>query len=980
MSISNNRSLEREIFYNCTLPRFGSLCQYEINYVHKNHSSLYDMINDYYEERYASLDVNCYTHLQCNRGPSPACLDWREICDGQVDCIDDKVDEKDCWKIEIQVCQDDEFQCSNGQCIPMAFHYDDNTTNDCVDTTDEDGLTELNTDNQTTGIRPSGIIRLPQRYELMMNRKNPCSRGIQLRVWLNEQNNSITNTCLCPPSYYGNHCQNQNQRVSLTMAFRVMSDSRSTLFAIIISLIDDSEQRIIHSYEQLSYLSVRNCKAKFNVYLVYSNRPKSQTRNYSIHIDIYEKISLNYRASFLYPIEFPFLPVHRLAFIVTIPSSKDFIKSCSNSKCIHGKCIIYSNSRDHSTYCQCNAGWSGQYCTIPYNCNCSSDSKCIGLSSHNRSICVCPMNRFGYRCLLTVPICQRNNHSMCLNGGTCIPADEYALPHKKFYCICPIGYIGEQCEIAEKKIHISFEKNIIISQVIFIHLLEIIKEMNPRRSTILRTVPIQQDSVTIYWSLPFHLIFIEFKNKNYYLAAIERTQNRSATYFTMVKSSDHCPNINQLFNKTFVQMHIIRRIKYYHLPCQQHSLNFSCFYDDIYLCFCYNFEKQRLANCFEFNHSMTSNCFGQSVCENGGQCFQDSPTCPQRTSCICQPCFYGIRCQFSSNRFGFSLDGILGYYIQPNIDVIHQSSMVKISLALTIIFITIGYINGILSFITFNNKKICEVGCGLYLLTSSITTLFTSTMFGLKFLILLLAQMKIITNRLFLHIQCLSIDFLLQVFLNMDQWLNACIAVERAVVTINAIGFQKKRSKKIAKIVIIILSIFIISTCICDPFYRRLMDDKFDDDSRIWCITSYSSNLQTFNMFIHAFHFCTPFAINLVSTVVLILKTSHQQAKTRTNTKYIAIFIEQIQVHKHILVAPFVIVILGIPRLVIGFVSKCMNSNNDATFYLIGYFVSFIPPMLTFIIFVMPSKFYKEQLGNVWTNIKTKIKRNFTSL
>ncbi|CAF4239030.1 unnamed protein product, partial [Rotaria sordida] len=278
-------------------------------------------------------------------------------------------------------------------------------------------------------------------------------------------------------------------------------------------------------------------------------------------------------------------------------------------------------------------------------------------------------------------------------------------------------------------------------------------------------------------------------------------------------------------------MHIIRRIKYYHLPCQQHSLNLSCFYDDLYLCFCYNLEKQRLANCFEFNHNMTFDCFGESVCENGGQCFQDSPICPQRSSCICQPCFYGIRCQFSSDKFGFSLDGILGYYIQPNIDVVHQSSMVKISLTLTIVFITIGYINGILSFITFNNKKICEVGCGLYLLTSSITTLLTTTIFGLKFSILLLGQMKIITNRLFLYIQCLSIDFLLRVFLNMDQWLNACIAVERAVVTINAIGFQKKRSKKIAKIVIIILSIFIISTCIYDPFYRRLMDDAIDDDS-----------------------------------------------------------------------------------------------------------------------------------------------------
>ncbi|CAF4295656.1 unnamed protein product, partial [Rotaria sordida] len=65
---------------------------------------------------------------------------------------------------------------------------------------------------------------------------------------------------------------------------------------------------------------------------------------------------------------------------------------------------------------------------------------------------------------------------MCLNGDTCIPGDEHALPHKKFYCICPQGYIGERCEITENKIHISFEKDIIISQLIFIHFLEIIKD------------------------------------------------------------------------------------------------------------------------------------------------------------------------------------------------------------------------------------------------------------------------------------------------------------------------------------------------------------------------------------------------------------------------------------------------------------------------------------------------------------------------
>ncbi|CAF5148900.1 unnamed protein product, partial [Rotaria sp. Silwood1] len=362
-----------------------------------------------------------------------------------------------------------------------------------------------------------------------MIQENPCNRGIQLIVWIDEKKNLSRTTCICPPSYYGDHCQYQNQRVSLTIQCQTLSDSWSTLFTIVISLIDHSEQRIIHSYEQLTYLSVRDCKIKFNIYLLYSNRPKSQSQNYSIHIDVYEKVSLDYRASFLYPIKFFFLPVHRQALIIIIPGLKETIKSCSNLKCIHGKCMIYSYSQDNTTFCQCDPGWSGQYCTIKYDCKCSSDSKCIGLSAHNRSICICPINKFGYQCLLTDPVCQRNDNSTCLNGGRCIPVDEYVSSQRKFYCICPKGYIGERCEIPEKKIIISFDKNLVVSQLIFIHFLEVIKDITPKRSTTLKMMIVRQNSLTIYWSQIFHMIFIEFENKIYYLAAIEQIYNLSMT-------------------------------------------------------------------------------------------------------------------------------------------------------------------------------------------------------------------------------------------------------------------------------------------------------------------------------------------------------------------------------------------------------------------------------------------------------------------
>jgi hypothetical protein len=224
---------------------------------------------------------------------------------------------------------------------------------------------------------------------------------------------------------------------------------------------------------------------------------------------------------------------------------------------------------------------------------------------------------------------------------------------------------------------------------------------------------------------------------------------------------------------------------------------------------------------------------------------------------MCLECYFGRRCQFSTRGFGLSLDTIVGYHIFPNLNIENQSSIIKFSLSLTIIFIVIGLIDGIICIITFQNKTIREIGCGLYLLISSITTILTMVIFGLKFFILLITQMKNTSNELFLLIQCHSIDFLLRICLSMDQWLNACVAVERAMVIIKGPSFDKKKSKKIAKFVSLILLIVISISYIHDPIYRRLIDEQNDDNSekRIWCIVSYPSNVGVYDYIIHILHF-----------------------------------------------------------------------------------------------------------------------------
>lgn len=81
--------------------------------------------------------------------------------------------------------------------------------------------------------------------------------------------------------------------------------------------------------------------------------------------------------------------------------------------------------------------------------------------------------------------------------------------------------------------------------------------------------------------------------------------------------------------------------------------------------------------------------------------------------------FYEARCQLWSNLFDLSLDVILGYLIQATTDFRYQSMIVYMSM--------IGFLNGIISLITFVKKQTRIDGCRFYLLLV--------TMFFIKYVI-----------------------------------------------------------------------------------------------------------------------------------------------------------------------------------------------------------------------------------------------------
>ena len=121
--------------------------------------------------------------------------------------------------------------------------------------------------NVRTHLQPSSSS--DSKYSLMKTLKH-CHFGISLHVWLDSKKQLSKLTCLCPSNYYGDQCQYQNQRVLLRITFDTSYYRLNTAFLISISLIDNSNERMIHSHEQFTETRTDYCRFENSLNLFYS--------------------------------------------------------------------------------------------------------------------------------------------------------------------------------------------------------------------------------------------------------------------------------------------------------------------------------------------------------------------------------------------------------------------------------------------------------------------------------------------------------------------------------------------------------------------------------------------------------------------------------------------------------------------------------------------------------------------------------------
>lgn len=325
-------------------------------------------------------------------------------------------------------------------------------------------------------------------------------------------------------------------------------------------------------------------------------------------------------------------------------------------------------------------------------------------------------------------------------------------------------------------------------------------------------------------------------------------------------------------------------------------------------------------------------------------------------------CFSGDQCQYHGKGIGLNLDDLLRYEIQHNQSFFQQSTSMKVIAAIVILMFVIGVINSLLSFITFYTAESREVGCGIYLLVSSIISLITMIMFTVKFWFLLLTQTNSDTNPSIRHAYCRFNEPLLKLFLYLNTWFHACVAAERAIMVYKGVHFNKTHSRCAAWQITLLLPIFVAGSTLHEIFYRRLMTSKEHQYSR--CVVNYPSEVQHYNTIILFLHFLVPFAANLLSALFIVFATANRRSASHIQSTYREQLYAQFIEHKQLLISPLILVILSLPRLIISLLSGCIEISRNSSWYLLGYFISFIPSLSSFIVFVMPSHLYRTQFKN----------------
>jgi hypothetical protein len=164
------------------------------------------------------------------------------------------------------------------------------------------------------------------------------------------------------------------------------------------------------------------------------------------------------------------------------------------------------------------------------------------------------------------------------------------------------------------------------------------------------------------------------------------------------------------------------------------------------------------------------------------------------------------------------------------------------------------------------------------------------------------------------QVGCLAIEPANRLSLYLDGWLNACVAIQRAIALARGVNFGKKTCKHVARWVILFLPLMIASSIIHEPLHRELFNDK--QIHMAWCVTCYFNVVLYYNIFILLLYFLVATVANLFCAIFIIFRTIRRRSRIQRKHTFRGQIRRQLRDHERIQISPTILVLLSRPCLI----------------------------------------------------------------
>ena len=383
----------------------------------------------------------------------------------------------------------------------------------------------------------------------------------------------------------------------------------------------------------------------------------------------------------------------------------------------------------------------------------------------------------------------------------------------------------------------------------------------------------------------------------------------------------------------------------------------TCFRDLNYLCIC-DVDHYR-AECFGYNRS-SDQC---SLCLSNGYCLKSELNKRSSFVCLCQRCYYGEMCQYSNKLMSFSLDSLIVKYVRN-----HPRISTGFYISVVLLIFLFGLFNNLNSSFTFIRPKPRKVGVGNYLLIISIIDQCSLLLLSFKVIHIILGSNGTLFSYTNLNLySCKIVSYLLSVSTRVTYWLTSFISIERLCLVLFPTSVTQKNPHQAIGF-ITIATLFVSGMHIHElMYYTTIVDLSYPSVNVTVCITNYvQSFVSTYNHVNVLIHYFIPFLIQTISITILIIQVACSRVRAGSGSNkqtFVGVFKRQLKTQKEQYVTPIIIILSSLPQIILSFSYACTELKQPWQRYtlLTTYFLSFLPQMLGFILYMLPSTIYSDE-------------------